>query len=143
MAGYKKLLLLLDLTDGSEQVASAGQRIAAYSNAEILALHVVEFVPIDPMGESLMPSADIEQELIERAKQRLADLTERLGLERTTCKVAAGNTKAEILRAAAEAKADLIVLGSRERHGLAILVNFTEDTILHAAHCDVLAIRLK
>ncbi len=55
-------------------------------------------------------------------------MTQRLGLERTTCKVAAGNTKAEILRAAQEAKADLIVLGSRERHGLAILVNFTEDT---------------
>jgi hypothetical protein len=32
------------------------------------------------------------------------------------------------------------VLGSRERHGLAILLNFTEDTILHAAPCDVLAV---
>ncbi|HMD73965.1 MAG TPA: universal stress protein [Steroidobacteraceae bacterium] len=143
MAGYQKLLLLLDLTDGSEQVARAAQRIAGFSNAEILALHVVEFVPIDPMGESLMPSTEIEQELIRRAEERLAALTQRLGLERTTRKVAAGNTKAEILRAAEEAKADLIVLGSRERHGLAILVNFTEDTILHAAHCDVLAIRLK
>ncbi len=143
MAGYKKLMLLLDLTDGSEQVASAGQRIAGYSNAEITALHVVEFVPIDPMGESLMPSTEIEEELLRRAEERLAALAQRLGLERTTCKVVAGNTKAEILRAAQEAQVDLIVLGSRERHGLAILVNFTEDTILHAAHCDVLAIRLK
>jgi universal stress protein A len=143
MAGYKKILLLLDLSDGSEQVASAGQRIAGYSNAEILALHVVEFVPVDPMGESLMPSAQIEEDLIKRGKERLTDLTQRLGLERTSCKVAAGNTQTEILRAAQEAKADLIVLGSRERHGLAILVNFTEDTILHAAHCDVLAVRLK
>ncbi|MGO9330184.1 MAG: universal stress protein [Steroidobacteraceae bacterium] len=121
MAGYKKILLLLDLSDGSEQVAGAGQRMAGYSNAEILALHVVEFVPVDPMGESLMPSADIEEDLIKRAKERLTDLTQRLGLERTSCKVAAGNTKTEILRAAQEAKADLIVLGSRERHGLAIL----------------------
>jgi hypothetical protein len=23
------------------------------------------------------------------------------------------------------------------------VVNFTEDTVLHAAHCDVLAVRLK
>ena len=38
---------------------------------------------------------------------------------------------------------DLIVVGSRERHGLAILVNFTEDAVLHAAHCDVLAVRLR
>ena len=32
---------------------------------------------------------------------------------------------------------------NRERHGLAILINLTEDTVLHAAHCDVLAVRLK
>ena len=38
---------------------------------------------------------------------------------------------------------DLIVLGSRERHGLSILVNFTEDTVLHEAPCDVLAVRVK
>lgn len=53
-----------------------------------------------------------------------------------------GNTKAQILTVADEEQPDLIVLGSRERHGLAVLVNFTEDTVLHAAHCDVLAVRL-
>ena len=35
-----------------------------------------------------------------------------------------------------------IVIGSHERHGLSILVNLTEDTVLHAAPCDVLAVRL-
>lgn len=29
------------------------------------------------------------------------------------------------------------------RHGAAILVNLTEDTLLHGAHCDVPAVRLK
>ena len=71
------------------------------------------------------------------------DLVQRLALQRTRLRVQAGNTKAEILRVAGEEKVDLIVVGSRERHGLAILVNFTEDTLLHAAHCDVLAIRLQ
>jgi universal stress protein A len=66
----------------------------------------------------------------------------RTGLSNAKVRVEAGNTKAEILRVAEEESADLIVLGSRERHGLAILVNFTEDTVLHAAHCDVLAVRL-
>ena len=35
------------------------------------------------------------------------------------------------------------MLGSRERHGLSIMFNQTEDTILHAAPCDVLAVRWK
>jgi universal stress protein A len=60
-----------------------------------------------------------------------------------TARVEAGNRKTEILRVAKEEAVDLIVLGSRERHGLAILVNFTEDTVLHAAHCDVLAVRIR
>jgi universal stress protein A len=66
-----------------------------------------------------------------------------LALTKATWRVEAGNTKSEILRVAREEHADLIVLGSRERHGLAIMVNFTEDTVLHAAHCDLLAVRLK
>jgi universal stress protein A len=143
MTGYKKLLVLLDLSQDSEQVAIAGRDLAAYSNAAMVVLHVVEFVPVEPLGESLMPTAQIEDELIKRSRTKLTDLIARLGLPRTIGRVEAGNTKAEILRVADEEQVDLIVLGSRERHGLAILVNFTEDTVLHAAHCDVLAVRLK
>jgi universal stress protein A len=143
MAGYKKLLVLLDLSEDSEQVAIAGRNLAAYSNAAMVALHVVEFVPVEPMGESLMPTVQIEDKLIKRSRESLNELIQRLALPRATSRVEAGNTKAEILRVAEEEQVDLIVLGSRERHGLAILVNFTEDTVLHAAHCDVLAVRLK
>jgi universal stress protein A len=143
MLGYKKILVLLDLSDDSEQVAIAARDLAAHSNASMLVLHVVEFVPVEPLGESLMPTAQIEDELIKRSREKLDALIERLALPRSVGRVESGNTKAEILRVAEEEKADLIVLGSRERHGLAILVNFTEDTVLHAAHCDVLAVRLK
>jgi universal stress protein A len=143
MARYKKLLVLLDLSDGSEQVAVAAREIAAAGGAAIVALHVVEFVPVEPMGETMMPSLDIERDLVARSLERLADLKDRWGLTGAHCRVESGNTKAEILRVAGEEAVDLIVLGSRERHGLAILVNFTEDTVLHGAHCDVLAVRLK
>jgi universal stress protein A len=143
MAGYKKLLVLLDLSQDSEQVAIAGRDMAAHSNASVVVLHVVEFVPVEPLGESLMPTAQIEDELINRSRGHLSALITRLGLANATGRVEAGNTKSEILRVAEEEQVDLIVLGSRERHGLAILVNFTEDTVLHAAHCDVLAVRLK
>jgi universal stress protein A len=143
MAAYKKILVLLDLAQGSEQVAMAARDLAAYSNAAMIVLHVVEFVPVEPLGESLMPTTQIEDELIKRARSQLGELTARLGLAGATWRVEAGHTKSEILRVAKEEQADLIVLGSRERHGLAIMVNFTEDTVLHAAPCDLLAVRLK
>jgi universal stress protein A len=143
MADYKKILVLLDLTDSSEQIVAAARAIAAHSNAAMAMLHVVEFVPAEPMGETLMPTVQIEEDLEQRAKIKLDELSAHLGLARVTTRVEAGNKKTEILRVAKEEAADLIVLGSRVRHGLGILVNFTEDTVLHAAHCDVLAVRLK
>jgi universal stress protein A len=141
MPGYKKILVLLDLSDASEQIAAAGRDMAAHSNAAMILLHVVEFVPAEPMGETLMPTVQVEEDLVLRAQAELGELASRLSLK-ATVRVEAGNKKTEILRVAKEEAADLIVLGSRVRHGLGILVNFTEDTVLHAAHCDVLAIRL-
>jgi universal stress protein A len=142
MADYKKILILLDLTDSSEQIAAAGRDMAAHSSAAIVLLHVVEYIPTEPMGETLMPTVQIEEDLEQRAKIQLDGLSSRLRLPRAATRVEAGNKKTEILRVAKEESVDLIVLGSRVRHGLGILVNFTEDTVLHAAHCDVLAIRL-
>jgi len=141
MAVYRRVLLVVDLTDDSVAIARRTQALAAALGAEVELLHVVEFVPVEPMGETLMPAVQIEQELLERARARLAALAADLGLADASCRVESGNVKAEIVRVARERHTDLIVLGSRERHGLSILVNFTEDTVLHAAPCDVLAMR--
>jgi universal stress protein A len=105
-------------------------------------LHVVEYVPVEPMGEALLPSMQIEEELLRGARIRLDRLAEQFGIGAEARILRSGSTKVEILRAAREAGVDLIVLGSRERHGLAIILNLTEDTVLHAAPCDVLAVRL-
>jgi universal stress protein A len=143
MSPYRRILLVVDLGEKSEQVGARARELAALSGGELSLLHVVEYVPVEPMGETLLPAVQIEEELIQRATARLAEFAERLGIASARRQVAAGNVKAEIVRAAQEQKADLIVLGSRERRGPSILVNFTEDTVLHAAPCDVLAVRLR
>lgn len=116
--------------------------VARRYGAALIVLHVVEYVPVEPMGEALLPSMQIEEELARGAQTRLDALAERHGIPPGERMLRTGSTKAEILRAAKEANVDLIVLGSRERHGLAIILNLTEDTVLHAAPCDVLAVRL-
>jgi universal stress protein A len=95
------------------------------------------------MGEALLPAVQIEGELVERATVRLAALSAKLGLDRCERLVLTGNIKSEVVRVAQDRGIDLIVIGSRERHGVSILFNFTEDTVLHAAPCDVLAVRLQ
>lgn len=140
---YRRILLVVDLTEDSRAIGQRARAIAAACNASVTLLHVVEYVPVEPMGETLLPAVQIEGELVQRAGVRLQALARELGLVDAACRVETGNIKAEIVRVAEELAADLVVIGSRERHGLSILVNLTEDTILHAAPCDVLAVRLR
>jgi universal stress protein A len=142
MRDYRKILLCLDLADDSEKIAGRARSLAAACGAELTLLHVVEYVPVEPMGEALLPAVQIEGELVERARLRIAELAARAGLEQCERLVVTGNIKTEVVRVAQTRAIDLVVIGSRERHGVSILFNFTEDTVLHAAPCDVLAVRL-
>jgi universal stress protein A len=141
MREYKKILAAVDITDGSERIAERARDLAQRYGAAVILLHVVEYVPVEPMGEALLPAVQIEGELVERARKRIAELAAKAGLEQAEQLVHAGNIKAELVRVAQERGVDLIVLGIRERHGLSIMFNQTEDTVLHAAPCDVLAVR--
>jgi universal stress protein A len=143
MRNYSKILICLDLTEESEKIVERARALAANSGATLTLLHVVEYVPVEPMGEALLPAVQIEGELVDRATTRLAELTAKLGLDRSDRLVLTGNIKSEVVRVAQERGIDLIVIGSRERHGVSILFNFTEDTVLHSAPCDVLAVRLQ
>ncbi len=142
MAIYSKVLAVLDLSEDSDRIAHrAAEMAAAQDQCQLTLLHVVELIPVEPLNDALLPSVQIESELRDRARLRLSALAETLHPVAQT-RVETGSVKAEILRVARELAADLIVIGSRERHGLSILVNLTEDTVLHAAPCDVLAVRL-
>lgn len=142
MTDYRNILLVVDLSEDSEIIGEKAKSIAERYGGEITLLHVVEYVPVEPMGEALLPTIQIETELVDRARARLKELASKLGLEHRPQLVETGGIKVEIIRAAQRLHSDLIVLGSRERHGLALLLNFTEDAVLHAAPCDVLAVRL-
>ena len=69
-------------------------------------------------------------------------LAKELGVPDTRWSVVVGGIKSEIVRVAADRKTDLIVIGNRERHGLAFLIKPTEDVVVQRAPCDVLAVRL-
>ena len=141
MAGYRNVLIAVDLSDDSAAVVRRGLEVAG--DARVSLLHVLEFIPVDPAGEALLPPpVDLEGELLQSARQRLDALCKSLGLADAPHRVEIGSIKAEIVRVATEEQADLLVLGSRERHGLALLLGSTEKSVLHKTPCDVLAVRL-
>jgi universal stress protein A len=146
MGIYRHILLAVDLTPDSLQIAQRAKAVAQTHGAELDVLHVVEPLPlVAPLDtpEILTPTIlQTQDEIAAGARQRLQKLAADVGLPEGRTRVIAGNTQVEILRAARALGADLIVLGSRERHGLSLLVDFTEDAVLHKAPCDVLAVRV-
>jgi universal stress protein A len=143
MSSYRQLLVAIDLSDQSRAIAAKSVELARQWQAQLRLLHVIEYVPVEPMSDALVPVVQIDERVVARAREQMLALAAALGVAADCCRVATGNVKGEILRQAREAGADLIVLGCRERHGLSILVNLTEDTVLHGAPCDVLAMRVR
>jgi universal stress protein A len=139
---YKRILVGVDLGEHSDLVLGRAREVAAAAGGKLRIIHVVEYVPVEPMGEALLPAVNIEEELVAGARTRLTELAGSAGLEEAERTVVAGTIKSELVREAREWAADLVILGSRERHGLALIVNLTEDAVLHGAPCDVLAVRL-
>jgi universal stress protein A len=142
MTIYSKILLAVDLNADSVSIGRRAREMATLMGAELTVLHVVEYMPAEPAGEAMMPPVQLLNELADSARQRLLALCTDIGVGADHQKVEVGSVKGEIVRVARAMQADLIVLGARERHGLSIFVNLTEDTVLHAAPCDVLAVRV-
>ena len=82
MPDYKKILLVVDLSDDSQVIGERAKAIAACYQSEITLLHVVEYVPVEPMGEALLPTVQIESELVDRARKRLDRAGRQAGAER-------------------------------------------------------------
>ena len=143
MDAYRRILAAIDLTQDSRAVAGRACDIARASGGSVHLLHVLQIVPIEPIGDSLVPVLQLNENAMTRTRGEISALASELGLSADAVSVEAGNAKSEILRCARRLNSDLIVLGCRERHGLSLLIHRTEDSVLHGAPCDVLAVRVR
>jgi len=140
---YTHILCAVDLTDDAQRVGARARELADAVGARLTLLHVVEYIPVDPAGEALLPPPiEIERDLVAGARQRLAAIGDRLGVKDEARLVVVGSIKGEIVRTASERACDLVVLGARGRHGLGALLASTEKSVLVHAPCDVLAVRI-
>lgn len=140
---YQHLLLAVDLTEESQQVAEKAVALAQLNDAKLSLVHVIEPLSFAYGGDVPMDLSTIQEQLDEHAQQRLEIFAESLGVEVQQRYVVSGHTESEIHRIAKEQQIDLIVVGSHGRHGLALLLGSTANGVLHGAKCDVLAVRVK
>lgn len=144
MDKYTHILVAIDFSASSALLGARAVELQRLYGARLSFINVVEHIPLEAGSELLMgPEFDLEQQLVENARTRLSDYVTQLGVADAGQHVAQGSTKIEITRLALELQADLILVGSHGRHGLALLLGSTANAVLHAAPCDVLAIRVK
>lgn len=140
---YQHIVAAIDFSSPCERVIQKALSLSTATGAKLSVAHVVEYAPIDPTGEGLLPGTlEVTDELRSRAEQKLAKWCAEHKLNESIGILGSGSVNGEIVRIADENSCDLIVIGSHERHGLRLLFGSTEDSVRHAAHCDVLAVKL-
>lgn len=142
MSNYQTVLLGVDLTDISTEVAKRARAIAASSGAKLHVIHVIEPLSFAYGGDIPMDFSGIQEEIQQQAKQQLTKFGETYGIDDANQHIVLGRPEVEIHAMAEEINADLVVVGSHGRHGLALLMGSTANSVLHGATCDVLAVRV-
>ena len=140
---YQRIVLAVDLTDQSILVANKAAAMCKAFDGQLTIIHVIESLNYAYGGDVPIDVSDIQEQLQTTAKQRMEVLVDQLDVPVQATVVTQGGIETEIHRVAEENNADLIVVGSHGRHGLALLLGSTANGVLHGAPCDVLAVRVK
>ncbi len=142
MANYTRILTAVDLTEDSDEVAERARAIAANNSAVLHLMHVIEPLSFAYGGDIPMDFSGIQDEIHQQASAQLETFGEKHAIPASARHVVLGQPEVEIHAMAEELDADLIVVGSHGRYGLALLMGSTANGVLHGASCDVLAVRV-
>ncbi|EED34966.1 UspA domain protein [Luminiphilus syltensis NOR5-1B] len=140
---YKTILVAVDLGETSADVVRKASAMATTYGAQLHVLHAVEPLSITYGGDIPMDFSSIQDEIYQQADEQLDRFCAELGITEAQRHLVVGRPENEIPETAKALEADLIVVGSHARFGLAVLLGSTADGVLHGAACDVLAIRVK
>jgi len=142
MSDYRRIMLAVDLTEESNAVAQRAVRLAAVFGAELHIVHVIEPLSLAYGGDIPMDLSTVQDQIHDQARSHLAEFAGTLGIPTERQHLIFGRPESEIQRTAESVAADVIVVGSHGRHGLALLLGSTANGVLHGATCDVLAVRV-
>lgn len=141
---FKTLLIATDFSELAARAVLQGVELARSAGAGLILLHVVEntWYP-GTFGVGPMPLPDFEQQIKAAARDRLEAIRKELVPPGMSCRtlLADGVPWSEIVRAARDEKADLIVVATHGFTGLkhALLGSQAERVVRHSP-CPVLTV---
>ncbi|MFT5692626.1 MAG: universal stress protein A [Oceanicoccus sp.] len=143
MSEYKTVLLAIDLSEEAVQVANKAHSLVSAGEVTLHVIHVIEPLSFAYGGDIPMDFSGIQDEIQKQAKSQLSTFAAKYDISPEHQHIVIGRPETEIHAVAEELGADLVVVGSHGRHGLALLLGSTANGVLHGAGCDVLAVRVE
>ena len=145
MKTIRTILFPTDFSDSSAFSWKHALLHAEKHTAKLVVVHVVHRMPKDYQFLIVaMTPAQIYEALKERAEQKMARLAKEAKSKGIACEglIRDGQPFVQIIRCAREVKADMIVMGSHGRTGLAqTLLGSTAEKVVRKAPCPVLVIK--
>lgn len=146
MLPIKRILWPTDFSEPSYGALKAAEGLAQNFSAELVALHVVQPIPVIPTGGGLegIFSASYPLEMESQAREALRKVVEQniSGKTRTEALVVHGNVAGEIVNVANKENVDLIVMATHGTTGWQRFVfGSVAEKVIRMAYCPVLSIQ--
>jgi universal stress protein A len=142
---YRNVLAAVDLTSPAADRVLERARAYVTADGALSVIHVVEpqYVQytFDPTFKSTLSRA-MEQDAVDLAAARLAEICEPHGIDAEHRIVMLGHTADHVHALVEERGFDLVVLGSHGQHGLRRLLGSTAASVLHGSPVDVATVRI-
>ena len=142
---FQKVLIAVDDDPIATHAADAGLELARSLDAQAALIHVIA----PPLGLGATDAGIVGEDIILQAREEgarvMANFRTRLGREINVPQfVPEGPPASEIVKAANQWEADLIVIGSHGHRGIRLaLLGSVADAVVRQAPCAVLVIRAK
>jgi nucleotide-binding universal stress UspA family protein len=133
----KRILVPLDFSDPARSALAYAAGLGQTFGAELVLLYVAEPPPFAP---DLSDSHGYEEKVTAHAREQLAAVTQEYldqGVK-TRAVVRFGRPAQEIVAAARDEQADLIIMATHGRSGLKHLVGSVTEKVIRLATCPVL-----
>jgi nucleotide-binding universal stress UspA family protein len=147
MISPKLICAPVDFSEYAKNAVDTAADIAKKYGAEVLLLHVVPFIPDLPSSISLVNETTYENDLLENARTKLAEVASAVEATGVTAKTAIGMANEagdEILRQVQSNGADLVVIATHGMTGWRRLAfGSVAKKVVEEATVPVLVLRIK
>jgi nucleotide-binding universal stress UspA family protein len=139
---FERILVATDFSDSSQQALEYALRIAEKFGSELTLVHSWEAPNYSYATDLYLPAdvtAPLERAAVARLEQAMTELKARF--PRAKSLLRAGSAWEQVLEAATEVKADLIVMGTHGRRGLArALLGSVTERVVRMSRVPVLSV---